>query len=441
MRLNHRGAVVGALGITQMLAWASTYYLPAILAAPMARDLGVGVPTIFASFSFALLISALTGPLAGRAVDRWGGRPVLIASNVIFAMGLAILSQVTSVAGLFTAWALIGVGMGSGLYEAAFSTLVRLYGDNSRAAISGITLIGGFASTVGWPLSTYMGLHISWQGACLGWAGLHLVLGLPLNSLLPSATPTPPESGPASSATAACAPHTANTPAPTTTCMTQSGHTPATGSTTAFAPTSAEAPIRTATAAFTSGLPPAQSPRLISVLLSIIFAAAWFNSTAMAAHLPQLLIASGATLATAVAIGALIGPAQVGARILEFSFLQRFHPLLSARLAATAHPVGAALLLLIGSPAAAAFVIFHGAGNGILTIAIGTLPLVLFGPKGYGARQGMLTVPSRIAQAAAPWVFGLSLEHWSVSALWLSSGLALLALACLLWIHPQAAPR
>jgi predicted MFS family arabinose efflux permease len=141
-----------------------------------------------------------------------------------------------------------------------------------------------------------------------------------------------------------------------------------------------------------------------------------------------------------VAISALVGPAQVGGRLLEFGLLRRLHPLLSARLAALMHPIGAGVLALFGAPAAAAFALLHGAGNGILTIAKGTLPLVLFGPQGYGERQGLLMVPARIAQALAPWVFGVCLDRWGVGALGLSGALGLVAFAALMLLPKQGDP-
>ena len=147
---------VARLGTAQTLAWASSYYLPAMLAAPMAHDLGVATPTVFAAFSVALIVSALLGPLAGRAIDRHGGRPVLVCTNLLFAAALVGMALAQGPVGLFAAWVLMGVAMGSGLYEAAFATLVRLYGQGARGAITGITLIAGFASTVGWPLSAWM---------------------------------------------------------------------------------------------------------------------------------------------------------------------------------------------------------------------------------------------------------------------------------------------
>ena len=162
------------LGTAQTLAWASSYYLPAMLAAPMARDLGVTTPTVFAAFSVALIVSALLGPFAGRGIDRHGGRPVLVGTNLLFAASLVGMALAQGPVGLFAAWVLMGVAMGSGLYEAAFATLVRLYGQGARGAITGITLIAGFASTVGWPLSAWMETQWGWRGACAGWAALLL---------------------------------------------------------------------------------------------------------------------------------------------------------------------------------------------------------------------------------------------------------------------------
>lgn len=380
-----RGATVAALGSAQTLSWASSYYLPAILAVPMARDLGLAVPTVFLAFSAALLVSAALGPYAGRAIDRWGGRPVLMATNVVFAIGLAALGMAQGIVSLFIAWAIIGAAMGSGLYEAAFAALVRLYGSGSRNAITGITLFAGFASTLGWPLSTLLEAQLGWRGTCFAWAALHLCVGLPLNAWLPRAAAVLPPAGAAGA------------------------HVVPAGT--------------------------ASANRRAAWLLATVFAAAWFVSTAMAAHLPRLLQLGGASLAAAVAIGALVGPAQVAGRLLEFGVLRHLHPLVSARLAALMPPLGAALLATLGAPAAVAFALLHGVGNGILTIAKGTLPLVLFGPAGYGERQGLLMVPARLAQALAPWLFGVCLERWGASALWISVVLGMAAFAALMLLR------
>lgn len=388
---------VAALGSAQTLAWASSYYLPAMLAAPMGRDLGLDTATVFLAFSLALGVSALVGPAAGRAIDRLGGRPVLIATNLLFAAGLWLLATATSATGLFGAWLLLGLAMGAGLYEAAFAALVRLRGPRARDAITGITLIAGFASTVGWPLSAWMESQWGWRGACLGWAALHLVLGVPLNALLPRVAR-------ASTALVDRA-ATSATPAPQTTDL-------------------------------VGGADRRRRDLINAALLSLVFTIVWFISTGMAAHLPGMLVAGGLSAGAAVAIGALVGPAQVAGRLLEFGLLRRIHPLLSARLAALGHPAGVLVLTLAGMPGAAAFALLHGAGNGIMTIAKGTLPLVLFRPEGYGARVGWMMLPSRIAQAAAPVLFGLALARWGAQAMLISALLGLTAFAALMAVRP-----
>jgi MFS family permease len=373
-----RALVVTALGITQTISWASSYYIPAVLAAPMAASFGRSPVWVFGAFSMALVVSAMVGPSAGARIDRYGGRGVLMLSNLVFATGLSLLAFAPTLGVLFAGWAIIGLAMGMGLYEAAFASLAGIYGNEARGPITGITLIAGFASTVGWPLSGVMLTAWGWREACLGWALIHLFLALPLNARLPRGTQK-----------------------------------------------------IAATTAVTAKEPPSP-PRHAALLLAFVFAGTVFNSTAMATHLPGLLQVAGASTAVAIAAGALLGPAQVAARVLEFSLLRRFHPLASARLGAVAHPVAAVGLVVFGGPAAYAFTLLHGAGNGILTISKGTLPLALFGPSGYGARLGWLNAPARILQAAAPLVFGAALAAWGLNAIWLTAGIGLACTLALL---------
>jgi predicted MFS family arabinose efflux permease len=276
--------------------------------------------------------------------------------------------------------------MAMGLYDPAFATLTGLYGRAARAPITGVTLIAGFASTVGWPLSAFFDGHFGWRGACLIWAGLNILVGLPLNRLLIPKAP-PPER-------------------------------------------LAEAEGEEA--------PPA--PRGAMPLLAFVFAATWFVTGAMAAHLPHLLEIVGASATAAIAAAALVGPAQVGARLVEFGALRKVHPLVSARLAAVLHPIGALVLLATGPGAIAAFSVFHGAGNGLLTIAKGTLPLAIFGPIGYGHRSGVLGAPARAAQAASPLIFGILIDHLGVGVLGISAGLSLSALVALLALKARPQP-
>lgn len=384
--------VIIALGSAQTLAWGSTYYLPAILASPMAHELGVSTDIVFAAFSAALVFAACLGPLAGRRIDLFGGRDVLAVSSLVFAAGLATLGAAQGVGMLFAGWLVIGIGMAMGLYEAAFSTLVGIYGRNARGAITGITLIAGLASTICWPISAYLEADVGWRVACFVWAVAHLVIGLPLNRLLVPLGKQPSPSAAQQTASAS--------PDGTTD---QQGHA--------------------------------------MTLLAIVFAVTWFTSTAMAAHLPRLLQEAGATPATAVGAAALVGPAQVVGRLLEFGVLQRFHPLLSARLASVAHPLGALAVMAFGAPAAIVFTVLHGAGNGILTIAKGTLPLAIFGPSSYGLRQGVLMVPARFGQASAPFLFALLMERYGAAALLLSTALGIAGLAALLALTPASAAK
>lgn len=314
-----------------------------------------------------------------------------MTTSVVFAAGLAGLGLSQGPPGLFAAWIVLGIGMGSGLYEAAFASLVRLYGRDARTSITGITLIAGFASTVGWPLSAYLESRYGWRSACFAWAALHLVIGLPLNALLPRAISATPRGDNAST----------TAPDPNT-------------------------PVE----------PPTWRAMLI---LSFVLAATWFISTAMAAHLPRLMQAAGASAATALLVGTLIGPAQVAARLLEFGWLRKVHPLLSARLASGMHPIGVGVVLAGGPALAPLFGILHGAGNGILTIAKGTLPLVLFGSDGYGARQGWLMVPARVAQALAPFAFGVVLDRLQADALLVAAAIGIAALLALLGLRTRTA--
>jgi MFS family permease len=377
-----QSVTVAALGITQTLAWGSSYYLPAILADDMARATRVPRTWVFAAFSASLLFAAVLGPSVGRAIDQRGGSGVLVASNVVLAAGLVGLSLCTGITTLVFAWAVMGVGMALGLYDAAFATLAGIYGREARGPITGITLIAGFASTVGWPLSALLDASFGWRGTCLAWAAINVIIGLPLNLLL--------------------IPRASGRQDPKQQVMWE--------------------------------------PRKEMILLAYVFAASWFVTGAMAAHLPTLLERMGATTVQAIAAAALVGPAQVAARLAEFLIMRHMHPLVSARFAACMHPVGAAILGLVGSPAATVFALLHGAGNGLLTIARGTVPLALFGPEGYGARTGLLGAPARAAQAAAPLLFGFLLDVMGREVLAVSGGLCLSALAALLILKATSAP-
>jgi len=384
--MNSRWGIIVTIGCTQALAWASSFYLPAILAGPIARDVGLSPPWIYGALSFSLCVTAALGPLCGRVIDERGGRSVLVISNLLLALGLCLLALARGPVLLFVAWLVLGIAMAAGLYEAAFGALTRLYGEGARTPITGITLIAGFASTVGWPMSAFLEHLCGWRGACISWALLNLLVGLPLNAWALKGAP------------------------------------PATH----------------------SGEPSRQTVSAVSVptdrrmwILAWVFTACGIVSTGIATNLPGLFSAMGVSTGSAVAAASLMGPAQVGARVIEFSARRWGTPLVSARVAGLLHPIGALILGVGGAPMVAVFAIVHGAGNGILTIARGTLPLALFGPRGYGARIGKIAVPARIGQAVAPLLFGVAIEQYGARMLIVSSALSLVALICL--FHPSLA--
>ncbi len=375
------------------MAWAGSTYLPAILAVPIAEDLGIAPATVFGAFSVSLVVMALGGPPVGRAIDRHGGRGVLAVSNLILALGLVLLAYAKGTPTLYAAWCVLGLGMALGLYDAAFATLVRLHGTEARLLITGITLIAGFASTVGWPLTAWLLHHGGWRGACLAWALFNLALALPINlALVPRASSPPDTVGKQAIAKE----------------QNKSGAV----------------------------------PRATMPLLIAFAAATSFVTSAMAAHLPGLLVAMGATSLVAVGAAALLGPAQVVARIVEILAARRYrlHPLVPARFATALHPVaGLTLAALGGGPAAAmAYSLLHGAGNGLITIVRGTLPLALFGQAGYGERQGVIAVLARAMQAAAPFSYAWVLYNVGpLAAITLTAALSLAALGALLALTPR----
>lgn len=367
----NRNVLVTALGITQILAWGSSYYLPAVLAAPIARDTGWSLASVVAGLSCGLLLAGLVSPAMGRLIQRHGGRPVLAAGSLLLAAAHTLLATATAYPLYLVAWLLMGLGMSSSLYDAGFATLGRLYGQGARGAITNLTLFGGFASTVCWPLSALLVEHGGWRMACLAYAAIHVAICLPLHLWV---IPPPPPAAPA------------------------------------------PARDRPKEASATGGT------RARFILLASILTLAAMIASMLSVHLLTLLQLRGVGLAAAVGLGALVGPSQVGARVVELLIgRNRHHPIWT--MLASVSLLAAGIWLLLASQALVALaLILYGAGNGIHTIARGALPLVLFDPNQYAALMGKLATPSLIIQAAAP----------SIGALLLGMGdgqLVLIALA------------
>jgi len=357
----HPRVVITALGISQILAWGTSFYIPAVFAQPITADTGWSLSLVVGGTSLGLLTAGLISPQVGKLIDRHGGRPVLLASSLFYAAGLVTLGLAAALPMYLFGWVLIGAGMGTGLYDAVFAALGRMYGSEARGPITNLTLFGGFASTICWPLSAFMIEHVGWRAACFVYAALHLCLSLPLQMAVVR---------------------------------------------------KAAAKSVSSTAA-SSGAPPADLPikheAVIFGLLALVLSLAAGIGSIVIVHLMIFLAARGVDLAVAVSLGTLFGPAQVGARVIERIFGNRYHPIWTMISSCTLMAVG--LLMLYGRvPALVLIILLYGGGYGVSWIGRGTLPLALFGPVRFPRLMGKLAFPSLIVQAAAPSLGALLIE-------------------------------
>jgi MFS family permease len=354
-----RRIVVAALGVTQILAWGSTFYLLGVLANPIARDTGWGYDWVISGVSVGLLTAGAVSPRVGRAIGKWGGRRVLALSAVLLAGGLLLLGTSQSIAWYLTAWLLIGAGMGSGLTDAAFSTLGSIYGEDARSPITSLTLFAGFASTLCWPLSAYLVERQGWRGACFIYAAIQIGVALPILLLaLPGRS--------------------------------------------FIAPSTDHEGARSR-----ASLAPGELP--IFALLAVVLTLSAAILSMLGIHLLPLLQARGLELSAAVGLGAIVGPSQVGARVVEMLAGRHYHPIWTM--------VGSAALVAIGTgllfadfPLYSVAIVLYGAGNGIGSVARGTLPLVLFGSSRYPILMGRLALPILMSMALSPFLGAIAFQ-------------------------------
>lgn len=361
--------IVSGLGVIQIFAWGSSYYLMAILAKPIAEETGLSTGIISGGVTLGFLVEGLAAVVIGHLIHASGGRTVLAAGIALLAAGLALLSVAHGVTSYFLAWGIIGLGMSASLYDAAFSTLGRIFGDGARPAITQLTLWGGFASTVCWPLTAELTGLVGWRGACATYAALHALV------LLPLALWAIPREG-----------RSAN--------------------------------LERSDIAQDSPNVRITDIRFLCILVAGLVLSAL--STIWSIQIVTMLTGFGYSTASAIAIGTLIGPCQVGARFIEMLTRGRYHPVWTMSVATSTVFLGFAGLLA-GIPAAAAM-IAYGAGNGLWSIARGALPLALFGPRDYPRIMGRLATPVLVASAAAPtlgaWMnsaFGSQITLWTMA--------------------------
>jgi hypothetical protein len=364
-----RTGIIAILGFTQCLAWGSSYYLLAVLAKPIAADTGWPLTWVVGGVSLGLLIAGLASPAMGRAVEHYGGRPILACGSIMLALGLAGLGVSGHPITYFAAWAVLGLGMAVGLYDAAFATLGRLYGADASRLITHLTLIGGFASTLAWPLSALLVETWGWRGACFAYAGMHLVLGLPMHLLLlPAEVRQPPA---------------------------------------ASRPVEVSGDVDALSAA--EDCRPMRQHLVLVWMLAVTFTIQAVIATVTSVYLLTILQQLGLELGAAVTLGTLVGPSQVAGRLLEVACGRYIHPVWTAVVASLFVFTGLALLLIVPPVVMAGALVLYGAGNGIKTIVKGTLPLALFGASGYAALMGRLAMPTLLAQAVAPTLMAFTL--------------------------------
>ncbi|MGC4026131.1 MAG: MFS transporter [Mesorhizobium sp.] len=347
--------VASALGATQIFAFGSSYYLLGVLGAPINAETGWSLTFMSGAQSAGMLIAGFVSPWVGRTIGRNGGCGVMAISFLVLALGLLLLSIANHKAVFLIGWLLLGAGMGGCLYDAAFASLGRLYGASARSAIATVTLWGGFASTICWPLSAALLPEIGWRGICVTYALISLAFCIPLVlwALRGKVIPAP------------------------------------------------------ALNRSESVLEPSDRP--IYYLLMATFVVIALSMSVVYIHLIELLQSRGLGLAAAVALGALIGPSQVAARSLDLVLGGRHHPVWTFLIAQFGCALGLALFAT-GFPYLSVAIIIFSAGNGIYSIVRGSLPLILFGPEKFATIIGLLARPGYIAYALAPSVGAFMIE-------------------------------
>lgn len=388
VRVSGPWRAVPILGVTQLIAWGALYYPPVLTLPLLAAERGFSLTFAMGGFSFGLLTGGFVAPTIGKMIDRYGGHRVMAAGSLAGALGLVLLVHTTNHFLYLAVWAILGSAMAASLYDPAFATLGRIFGREARKPITLLTFIGGFASTVSWPATYFLLEAFDWRGTYLVYAALLAVVAAPLHFFA-----LPRERA--------------------------DQHAPVVD-------------------------PGAPVPKLIPargtafLLVATAFAVYAFVPSAMSAHMLAIFGRMGVDAGTVVLIGTLFGPSQVAARLCEFFFARRRHPLDIARFAIAMLLVAFVLLAALGVAAATAavFVILFGLTNGLMTISRGTVPLALFGPSGYGGVIGRIAGPSLVLQAAAPLAIAFAAERASdPAALSIVAGMAALSLGAFLAVR------
>jgi len=361
------------LGVGQIINWGVLYYTLALIGPHIVRETGWSEGFVYSGFAVATIATGLFGPLSGQMIDRLGGSPVMLTGTFIGATGMALMALSWQWPVYLLAWTIMGVGMSACLYDSTFAAIARFAGSTTRKSISLVTLIAGFASTVSWPATSALLIHFNWREVVMFDAVLMVAISMPA---IYFGLKNSDSIGLTLKANPSVAHHQAS--------------------------------------GLTSPILSEQNFPAAMMLFAVVLTALGFVANALSVHIITLFQSLGIDAGSALLAGALIGPAQVGARVLELAFGRKLSAMGLGILPVVLMPIGFIIPLALGTNPAVAvlFGLVYGASNGLATIARGVVPYALFGPSGYGRRLGLISAPALIVKAAAPAIFATILAAY-----------------------------
>jgi predicted MFS family arabinose efflux permease len=391
VKISPTARAIAGLGFTQIVGWGTTYLMPSVLGRELQRDLGLSPELVFAGITVMFALSAVCSPRIGRVVDRLGARSLMATGSLVYALSLVGLASAQGPMSYLACWAVMGIASAMALSTPSSIAVVQIAGPGARQAIALLTIVGGFASTVFWPITGVLEAAIGWRTTLLLFAALHLLACAPIHWLiLPRRPPTHP--------------------APTT-----------------AAPAS-------------PGVAPEEASRVF-LLLAITLSFGAFVFTGVQLQMIEMLRGLGHSPASALLLASLIGPSQVGIRIFELVFGHRYSIMRSAVFGSLMLPVGLGLALAAGDIFVVALVVImsYGVSNGLKAVQRATLPLALFGRAQFGAYMGRLALPQGIVAAVAPPIMAAVLSRAGTSgALWLCFGFAMISLLAMILLAQRS---
>jgi len=396
------------LSVAQLISWGSIFYMFALVMEPVERELSMTRAQASLGFSIALMAEGLLAYPVGRWIDRGHERAVMTGGSVLVAAAMLLHSAIHSAEGFYLSWLMLGAGMSATLYSPAFAVVTRRFPHDFRRAIITLTFLGGLASTVFIPLTSWLIAQFGWRHALWCLAAIHLLVCVPLHWRV-LRTRQPQTAPPAES--------------PVATHATPTGARPAPAASLALSHYLRSAPFL-----------------LIGVFVVLMMAI----TSALPAHMISLLRENGLSEAWVIIIPASIGVIQVLGRALLYFFEHHFDVHMANRIIPCLVPLGLAALLAGGGNgwAAMVFVLLYGMGNGMMTIVKGTAIAQYVNRDHVASLNGALGLPLAFTRALAPWLVGVmwSREAGYTSGLWLMLAASVIAVIALLLAQRKALP-